>query len=298
LRYPWYIIIIIIRNFCTVISRILLHSLFHALWKPTLPYRRPHWTYNDFLLKDCLLTIWHTLRDVLDSHYSTPGIWNWHVLANIKCFEEMKGLKSKSEQSTVYGKGCRYCHMYECLWMGFGLVARFIECLYTQLVTMSNNNNLTGLHTLNCSTCKVFYVLTSRFLIMDFNSALLCPYWLANHSQLTHCSNCLTPRLEAISCWPSTLLFTEWLTAAPNLSCLQYLSRMAQITLLLVVVQLFLWELYVCEVVTQQRLLYVCLSHCHCPATGLHATILGSCKFSKHSNIGTIEHVRVRNGAS
>jgi hypothetical protein len=76
------------------------------------------------------------------------------------------------------------------------LVIGFTAHLYTQLVTTSIYNSLTCLHTLKdhckCSTHKVFYVFTSRFLVTDLNSVLcLRLYRLANIPQLTRCSNYL-----------------------------------------------------------------------------------------------------------
>jgi hypothetical protein len=56
--------------------------------------------------------------------------------------------------------------MYELLQTEPGLATQFIYHLHTQLVTINNSNSLDGLHTLkftvNCSTCKVFYVFSSR----------------------------------------------------------------------------------------------------------------------------------------
>jgi hypothetical protein len=67
----------------------------------------------------------------------------------------------------------------------------------------------------NCSTHKVFYVLTRRFLVTDPNNVLwLCPYRLANIPQQTHFSNWLIPRLAAISHQPPSLLVRDWQTAA------------------------------------------------------------------------------------
>jgi hypothetical protein len=42
---------------------------------------------------------------------------------------------------------CTYYHVYEWLYTGFGLVLEFIDHLHTQLVTVSNYNSLTELHT-------------------------------------------------------------------------------------------------------------------------------------------------------
>jgi hypothetical protein len=67
-----------------------------------------------------------------------------------------------------------HCHVHECDYRrGFGLVIGFTD---TQLVTTSNYNSLTDLHTLKisvkCSIYKAFYVFTSRFLVMDPNNVL------------------------------------------------------------------------------------------------------------------------------
>jgi hypothetical protein len=68
--------------------------------------------------------------------------------------------------------------------MGFGLVIGFIEHLYTQLVTTSKYNSLTGLHTLKITVTAAHIkssVFTSRFLVTDPNNFLcLRPYRLAN----------------------------------------------------------------------------------------------------------------------
>jgi hypothetical protein len=55
-----------------------------------------------------------------------------------------------------------YCHVYEWIWTGFGLVNEFTE--YLQVVTTTKYNNITGLHTLTAAYI-VFYVFTSRFLV-------------------------------------------------------------------------------------------------------------------------------------
>jgi hypothetical protein len=73
------------------------------------------------------------------------------------------------------------------------------------------------------------------------------------------------------------IFITVWRLQACRLStnCPGYniSSLTAQKTpLLIVVVQSFLWE-HVCEAVTQQQLLYICLFRSTCPATNLHATI-------------------------
>jgi hypothetical protein len=104
------------------------------------------------------------------------------------------------------------------VWSAIG----FIEHLYTQLVTTSNYNSRTSWRTLKITVTAahiVFHAFTSRFLVTDPNNVLcLRSYRLANISQLTHCSNWLTPRLAAISHKPSTLLFTDWLTEAQSQS--------------------------------------------------------------------------------
>jgi hypothetical protein len=53
--------------------------------------------------------------------------------------------------------------------MRFGLVTWFIDHLYTHFVATSNYNALTGLHTLKITVTahKVFYVISSRFLVTD-----------------------------------------------------------------------------------------------------------------------------------
>jgi hypothetical protein len=81
-------------------------------------------------------------------------------------------------------------------------VARFIEHLYTQLVTISIYNSLTGLHTLKITVTAAHTkssVFTSRFLVTDPDSVLcLGPCRLPNIPQLT-------PRLAAISLLFSSL---------------------------------------------------------------------------------------------
>jgi hypothetical protein len=65
---------------------------------------------------------------------------------------------------------------------------------YKQLVTTSNYNNLTGLHTLKTTVTAahvIFYVFISRFLVTNPNNvSCLRPYRLANNPQLTHCFRC------------------------------------------------------------------------------------------------------------
>jgi hypothetical protein len=60
----------------------------------------------------------------------------------------------------------------------------FIDHLYTQLVTTSNYNNLTGLYTLQMTVTtahKIFYAFISRFLVTDPDSVLcLRPCRLTN----------------------------------------------------------------------------------------------------------------------
>jgi hypothetical protein len=77
--------------------------------------------------------------------------------------------------------------------MGFGFVIGFIDHL--QIATTSNYNALANscprhLTTAHTKSSQIVY--TSLFLVMDPNNILcLCPYWLTNIPQLTHCSNCL-----------------------------------------------------------------------------------------------------------
>jgi hypothetical protein len=80
--------------------------------------------------------------------------------------------------------------MIQCLWAVFGLGIGFAEYLYTQLVTARNYSSLhwftDSKDHFNCSTYKVFYVFTSRFLVTDPNNVLcLRRYRLVNIPQLT-----------------------------------------------------------------------------------------------------------------
>jgi hypothetical protein len=57
--------------------------------------------------------------------------------------------------------------------MGFGLVARFIEHLETQVVTTSNYGVITNLHTLQITRAHVKFsqsAFASRFLVTGFNT--------------------------------------------------------------------------------------------------------------------------------
>jgi hypothetical protein len=57
--------------------------------------------------------------------------------------------------------------------MGFRLVTGFIEHLYTQLITTSNYNTITDLHTLQITTVHVslsFTVFPSRCLVTALNN--------------------------------------------------------------------------------------------------------------------------------
>jgi hypothetical protein len=82
---------------------------------------------------------------------------------------------------------------------------------HTTLITTTNYNSLSGLHALKITVTAAhifFYVFTSRFLVTASDNVLcLRPYRLVNILQLTHCSNCLTPRPAAISRQPS--VFTD-----------------------------------------------------------------------------------------
>jgi hypothetical protein len=65
------------------------------------------------------------------------------------------------------------CHVYEWLQTGFGLMNGFIDHL--QMITTSNCNSLTGLHTLKITVTAAhlkFSVFTSRFLVTDFSNVL------------------------------------------------------------------------------------------------------------------------------
>jgi hypothetical protein len=89
---------------------------------------------------------------------------------------------------------CKYCHVSEWLYTGFGLMIGFI--FHLQIVTASNYNALadscTRLFTA-AHTKPSQHVFTSRFLVTDPNNVLcLRPNWLKNISQLT-------PRLATIS---------------------------------------------------------------------------------------------------
>jgi hypothetical protein len=86
-------------------------------------------------------------------------------------------------------------------------MTQFIDHLYTQLVTTSNSNSLTDLHTLKITvTAKYifFYIFTSRFLVTDLNNVLcLRPYRVANTPQLNSSilcrlsTNCLGYNISA-----------------------------------------------------------------------------------------------------
>jgi hypothetical protein len=59
--------------------------------------------------------------------------------------------------------------------MGFGVMIGFFEHLYAQLVTASNYNSPTGLHTLKITVTAAHIkssVFISRFLVTDLNSVL------------------------------------------------------------------------------------------------------------------------------
>jgi hypothetical protein len=72
--------------------------------------------------------------------------------------------------------------MHEWLETGFGLETQFIDQLYTQPVTTSNYNSLTGFYT---AAHIILYVFASRFLVTDHNNALcLRHYRLSNIPQL------------------------------------------------------------------------------------------------------------------
>jgi hypothetical protein len=80
-------------------------------------------------------------------------------------------------------------------------MTRFIDHLYTQLITASNYNSLTGLHTLKITVTAahiVFYVFISHFLATNSNSVLcLRPYRLTNIPQMAKPSNCLGYNISA-----------------------------------------------------------------------------------------------------
>jgi hypothetical protein len=105
----------------------------------------------------------------------------------------------------------QYCHVIQWLQVEFRLVIRLIE--HVKILTTSNCNSLTGLHTDHCkySTYKVFYVFASRLLVTALSSAYVLTVWHISYNW-TGCFNWLTPTLAAISHKPPTLIFTGWLS--------------------------------------------------------------------------------------
>jgi hypothetical protein len=119
----------------------------------------------------------------------------------------------------------KYCHVWECDYRRGLDWWLYLLTTYRQLVTTSNCNSLTGLHTLKITVTAAHInssVVTSRYLATDLNNVLCsCSYCLTTIPQLTHCFNRLTPRLAAISQQPPSLRFTDWLNSTwSSLPCI------------------------------------------------------------------------------
>jgi hypothetical protein len=100
----------------------------------------------------------------------------------------------------------RYCHVYEWLLTGFGLVIGFVEHLHTQLVTTSNYTSLTGLHTVSSLVVSWERILTTSLPAGEYsttNSLLqlsnsqagghLTPNFCSSLHWMTKCSSQLVP---------------------------------------------------------------------------------------------------------
>jgi hypothetical protein len=108
----------------------------------------------------------------------------------------------------------KYCHVYEWVWLGFGLVIGFIDHL--QVVTTSNYNSLTGLHALKITVTAhtVFSSLHSlhhSFPGNGFQRRMLPLLWVP---ELYLCFSYQLLTGTAHNYWTAAVLWlTDWLTA-------------------------------------------------------------------------------------
>jgi hypothetical protein len=138
-------------------------------------------------------------------------------------------------------------------------------------VTTNNCTSLTGLHTIRITVIAAYIkspVFSIRFRVTGLKDVLRYrPHRLANIAQLSFLQ--LSTLMAAIS--RQTIFLTNWRSQiTPLITSWHGQQRKHRASLLYF--KRYRGNMFICEAVTRQQLLYICLFRGSCPATVLHVT--------------------------